>query len=369
MSVFKDIKVDGTHSAGADLISEFRKFVKLNSSGLVVPITSVTDVPFGILANKPVSGKSADVIVLANSTAVVAGEPLSLNDPIGFNENGQAVLADNVEWQVGRARRAVDAAGQALEIMVDAEKALRSPAYNANAWGFSAANTHFSRGSGDLHNGTGIADVYVGTFSLWFQYSDNGTAQYMWSWNDSSGGVCNVHITAGDILRIEVAPNGGVNFRFASTATIADTNWHHILSSWDMTNPLTTTHFYLDDSPLAGSFNFGPTTNVLTNWTPDTAVVGAQGTAGTNDWVGCLSEIWLDPTYFDLTVEANRRKFITAGGKPAKVGANGQLPKGGTTPFVYLNGPPATVHLNKGFGNDYNAPVVTPGVCATGPSD
>lgn len=66
-----------------------------------------------------------------------------------------------------------------------------------------------------------------------------------------------------------------------------------------------------------------------------------------------MAELWLHPTYIDLSVAANRLKFRSAAGKPAPMGANGSLVTG-SAPLLYLrdyldfkNG------RNRGTGGDF----------------
>ena len=51
---------------------------------------------------------------------------------------------------------------------------------------------------------------------------------------------------------------------------------------------------------------------------------------------GEVADFWIDNTYFDLDVEANRRKFIDANGKPVDLGADGSNPTG-SAPWCFLS--------------------------------
>ncbi len=66
-----------------------------------------------------------------------------------------------------------------------------------------------------------------------------------------------------------------------------------------------------------------------------------------------LSDTWIAPGQFiDFSVEANRRKFIDADGKPVYLGANGELPTG-TSPAVFFSGDSSTFATNKGTGGTF----------------
>jgi hypothetical protein len=68
------------------------------------------------------------------------------------------------------------------------------------------------------------------------------------------------------------------------------------------------------------------------------------------------AELVFEPTpgFLDLSVEANRRKFIATGGTPAWMGDNGALPFAGP-PAVYLTtrGPPLDFAGNAGTGGGF----------------
>lgn len=58
----------------------------------------------------------------------------------------------------------------------------------------------------------------------------------------------------------------------------------------------------------------------------------------------------------NITVKANRRKFISANGKPVFLGTDGSKPTG-TPPIVFLsqqrNDTPNTFNINRGTGGDF----------------
>lgn len=81
--------------AGADLSSNQYFFVKLNSSGQVVAIAANTDIPFGILQNKPsASGQSASVMLYGVSKCVASAD-LTPANVIGPSANGRAAAYAN----------------------------------------------------------------------------------------------------------------------------------------------------------------------------------------------------------------------------------------------------------------------------------
>lgn len=76
--------------AGADLSAKQYNFVKLNSSGQVIAAAAVTDLPIGVLQNKPTSGQEAEVLVVGG-TKIVAGAAIGEGAQVGTGSTGKAV--------------------------------------------------------------------------------------------------------------------------------------------------------------------------------------------------------------------------------------------------------------------------------------
>jgi hypothetical protein len=70
-------------------------------------------------------------------------------------------------------------------------------------------------------------------------------------------------------------------------------------------------------------------------------------------YYGALSEIYFTTpdSLFDITVQANREKFIK-NGRPVDLGADGSLPTG-TKPIVYIKGNYESFTNNLGSGGKY----------------
>jgi len=150
----------------------------------------------------------------------------------------------------------------------------------------------------------------------------------------------------------------------SDTAYTTSATWLHLLVSWDLA--AAAAHLYVNDvEDLAA----GPT---LTNDTIDYTLADWDfGVAGAliN---GCLAEFYFAPgQYFDFSIVSNRRKFISASGKPVHLGTTGALPTG-TAPLVYqhLDDGEAVANFatNRGTGGNFTIG----GTLATGstsPSD
>lgn len=141
----------------------------------------------------------------------------------------------------------------------------------------------------------------------------------------------------------------------AAAATILDISasaapsvevWTNYLVSVDLSNAAKR-HLYVNDvSDL-----------VVTTYTNDTmdftmADWGVGGYPdGTSLFEGDLADLWFAPgVYIDFSVEANRRKFVTADLSPVSLGATGNTPTG-TAPLVFMSG--TTWQTNKGTGGGF----------------
>lgn len=135
----------------------------------------------------------------------------------------------------------------------------------------------------------------------------------------------------------------------SETAPLNDTSWHHILWSFDLSNPAKK-NIYVDD------INHTPAT--CATWVDDyfmhiaDSLVGS-GTGGTTRFDGAMADLWQDfETYIDFSIEANRRKFRSASGMPMYLGPDGSIPTG-TVPDIFMTGTTDTWHTNKGTGGGF----------------
>ena len=87
---YDDPGVDiGTFTASADLSAKQYYIVKMSGDNTVTVCAAVTDVPIGVLQNKPASGEQAVVRVFGMSK-VSADAPLAAGNIIGTSAAGQA---------------------------------------------------------------------------------------------------------------------------------------------------------------------------------------------------------------------------------------------------------------------------------------
>lgn len=106
--------LDLTFTANEDLSSAQFLFVSLTSTGNVELCDAATDIPIGILQNKPKSGQQANVRVLGVSKLSISGSSaLSPGTLIATHSNGRGITAPANSYVVGQVIEANAAAPNA----------------------------------------------------------------------------------------------------------------------------------------------------------------------------------------------------------------------------------------------------------------
>ena len=179
------------------------------------------------------------------------------------------------------------------------------------------------------------------TISFWFYSDQTQSGVILHSGNSSVGGDNRIRITAGDstldgdiFTTANESGSSDLIFSFRTTTTSAN-GWHHFLFSIDHAGS-DVRHFWIDDVDASDqdTYNDGQAWNFLVD---QECAVGAKvyNTLGDSKYKGGLAELWIGNVYLDLSKVHNRRKFITADGKPVHLGSDGSLP--GTAPITYLH--------------------------------
>ena len=108
--------------AGADLSAKQFRFVKLDASGDVVVCAGVTDIPIGVLQNKPTSGQAVEVMAIGISK-IEGDADLAIGDMIGTSADGQAAAyvagTDTTKYVVGRVLTENSAAAGLISALVN----------------------------------------------------------------------------------------------------------------------------------------------------------------------------------------------------------------------------------------------------------
>lgn len=202
----------------------------------------------------------------------------------------------------------------------------------AKAVDFDGTNDYLSRAS----DFTGNADGKTFTFSAWVWNTAGSPGDFYKSSSRFRIDITssNLRITAQDSAANPVLVYTNTNF----TSQIEIGTFYHVLISVDLTN-VSKRHVYVNDVAIAGG-SWDTYTNSNIDFTNNTHGVG-------ENFKGRLAHVFLDYTYRDLSVEANRRLFITADRKPA---AN----QAALNPILYLplNDPPQP-GKNLGTGGDF----------------
>lgn len=223
--------------------------------------------------------------------------------------------------------------------------------FEAISASFDGTNDFLTLGAGL----TGAADSTKNLTSIWFKVDDaggDGNLMVLGQSNTSSYSV--VRNVAGKI-EINLESSSTVLWNFTSTESYNSTTnigWHNLLFAADLgVSP--TASVFVDNEVLAGTDNTAPTAGdidyTVANW-----AIGAS-TAGTNKLTGELSEYYMTDEFLDITILANRLKFIdTTGGDlaPAFLGVNGSKPTG-NVPIIFFTGSIDDWHTNVGFGGGF----------------
>lgn len=188
----------------------------------------------------------------------------------------------------------------------------------------------------------GNTDSKTFTFSFW-GYVANGAFLQTIRFRDL--GV-NINIAnAGTELSFDMRNSGGslVTWGKAYGFNVNNT-WAHFLISFDMTSTANR-YIYLNDEQATITFN--SYSNAAIGFTRTPKGIGANPENTNQIAKGRLAHVYLDYTYRDLSIEANRRLFIDEDGRPA----TGQA---ALNPILYLPmDDPDDPGRNDGTGGDF----------------
>lgn len=217
-------------------------------------------------------------------------------------------------------------------------KARNFPVYAVHLDG---TNDYMNRGAGL----TGAADASTGIFHCFFKTSAGG---YLFDDTNQT-----TEIAFLSPLRFRVTDGGSRSLTINGDSNYTDDAWHSILWSWSTNfsagNKIC--HLYVDDIASSGTKS-DPSTAFNVDYTQPDWMIGHQS-AGLNKYAGDLAQFYFAPGQFlDFSIEANRRKFITASNKPVNLGATGALPTG-SQPIIFLDNPFSSFGTNKGSGGNF----------------
>jgi hypothetical protein len=201
---------------------------------------------------------------------------------------------------------------------------------------FDGTNDYLSRSS-DL---SGNADSKTFTFSAWV-YGDG----YCYIANDGSSYGFRLVFQA-SINTLQILGNNSAGTRVLNPVIefdgVISNTWTHILISIDLAN---TSNRYVYINDKLASVTWSTYIDDSINFTQSKHNIGSY-TNGSSPFTGRLAHVFLDYTYRDLSVTANRRLFIDSDGKPSST-----IP---SSPIIYLPmTDAATAGSNSGTGGDF----------------
>tara|TARA_R110000782_G_scaffold3228_2_gene11917 strand:+ start:9096 stop:11237 length:2142 start_codon:yes stop_codon:yes gene_type:complete len=202
---------------------------------------------------------------------------------------------------------------------------------------FDGTNDYLSRSS-DL---VGNADGKTFTFSCWFYLDPAALNTNTYKIYDVGGGFFRISIANGNFV---VQGTNGISqsVRFDSTSDVAFATWTHVLISVDLTNS-SNRYVYMNDQTFSGGYV--AYANQVIGFAKSTHKIGRSDSTAGEYWDGRLAGVYLDYTYRDLSVEANRRLFIDADGLYVTPPTSGII----SVPMD----DPADVGRNDGTGGDF----------------
>ena len=219
----------------------------------------------------------------------------------------------------------------------------------ADAIDFDGANDYLSRSS-DL---VGNTDGKTFTFSAWVWVSSYmSSSRFVYSeGNGSTTTRFYVQVGADNkiyLLGMNTSNINVLDLTVESNKVIARDSFLHILVSVDLSNAASR-RVYLNDIEVTGSCVWSTYTNGEIDFTNTFHAIGTDYAGATNKYQGRLAHIYLDKTCRDLSVEANRRLFITADRKPTPKATLQAL-----NPILYLPlDDPTQAGKNLGTGGDF----------------
>ena len=215
---------------------------------------------------------------------------------------------------------------------------LGSGQYRAEAVNFDGTNDWLSKAAALT-----ITDSKQGTLSLWIKFASDG----VFSRIIETGSRPNLFRDTDNKVYFRCVNSAAVAILVMNTSAItAASGWKHIIGAWDLAT--STTQIYVNDTSDA-------TVTTSTNETIDydgASNAGIGGTSAGADKISAdVADVWFSTTFIDLSVSANRRKFIANNLKPVYLGPTGTGP--GATPVIYLSGALASWETNKGTGGGF----------------
>ena len=208
---------------------------------------------------------------------------------------------------------------------------------------FNGTTDYLSRSS-DL---TGNTDSQTFTFSAWIYFThlegSSGSKHYIHNGNGMTGYLGNNNTELA--LYGTDSANGFAYWLQIDNLSPLD-GWVNLLVSIDVSD-VSKRHVYLDDVLQNPSWNAYDTTKTI-DFTSSYWAIASKNDAA-NKMSGRMTQLFLDHTYRDLSIEANRRLFITSDGQPVDSATLAAL-----SPILYMPlNEDNSIGKNLGTGGDF----------------
>lgn len=216
--------------------------------------------------------------------------------------------------------------------------------YAANAVNFDGTNDYLNK-SGALN---GIANGKIIVVNAWLQLKQLGRTHSIL--RDNAGFDFLFLINTNNKVYVEAWNGLSARLALTSSAALALNAWTHVFLYADLTDPAKR-GLYINDGLDAATWSTYVNGDI--DWIGATSFSVGGTFSGTVLARGDMADVWLSTSqWVNGGLEATRRKFISAAGKPVDLGADGSTPTG-TAPTIFLSGATATWHTNLGTGGGF----------------
>ncbi len=226
-------------------------------------------------------------------------------------------------------------------------------------------------GATDCHLASLTAsDSGVILFSHWVYVTVDQANINMWCIDPAaSDSVCGIGLSGGAVLLRNYFGNtdGSVYFSFNNNSTATPGVWLNMLgkAKTDLAEGMKIAQLYVNDTDVLANVDDTTGGSFTMSFSGKQVFIGQDGF---DDFLTAnLADVYIAPGQdLDLSITANRRKFIDGSGKPVSLGADGSIPTG-TAPAIFLSiphgGTPANFANNLGTGGNFT---VSAGTTQTG---
>lgn len=217
-----------------------------------------------------------------------------------------------------------------------------SASYSPNPVAFDGA-TRLARGAAL----TGAVNGKQGIISAWIKMGGSDAAVQVLFGRSSTAGLRLIRGSSGRLI-VQGNNAGGtsiLSIQTNSTTINAAAGWKHVLASWNLATAYGKIYINgVDDTSATITL-----TDDTVNYATGDAGVGSYTASTFSQLTGQMMDLYVNmATSLDLSVQANREKFIL-GGAPVDLGADGSTPTG-SAPTVLMSGALASWPTNKGAG-------------------